>query len=150
MLIQFIEYTKSFLDKSWVWLNDPEIKALTSTPDFSKEEQLKWFHSLSYRKDYLIWGVLIDQKPIGVFGLKNITNKTAEYWGYIGEKEYWGIGVGSIIIEEAQRIAISMGIDSLYLNVVKENTRAQKLYQKKGFVICDRSNKWLLMKLELK
>jgi hypothetical protein len=34
--------------------NIPEIKKLTNTPDL-QEEQLKWFNSLKFKDNYLIW-----------------------------------------------------------------------------------------------
>ena len=91
--IKFVEYNEIFLEKSWEWLNNKEIKYLTCTPDFTKEQQKKWFLSLKDKKDYFIKGVLYNDTPIGVVGLKNITNTNGEYWGYIGEKEYWNKGI---------------------------------------------------------
>jgi RimJ/RimL family protein N-acetyltransferase len=81
------------LEKSWEWLNDPEIKRLTITPDFSKDEQKKWFESIKNRKDYWITVGWHNGEPIVIGGLKNIGEKDAEIFGYIGNKEYWGKGV---------------------------------------------------------
>ena len=48
------EFDEIALKKSWVWLNDPEIKSLTITPDLEKENQRRWFESLKSRKDYFV------------------------------------------------------------------------------------------------
>ena len=91
--IEFVKYNETFLEKSWEWLNDKEIKYLTFTPDFTREQQKEWFLSLKDKKDYFIKGVLYNDIPIGVVGLKNITDINGEYWGYIGEKEYCNKGI---------------------------------------------------------
>lgn len=150
MQVEFVEYSLLFLEKSWEWLNDPEIKYLTNSSTFSKEDQLKWFHSLSDKSDYKIWGIVDSKKPIGVFGLKNITDNDAEYWGYIGEKEYWGKKIGELIIKRVIEIAKEMNLQLLYLKVIPENKRAIKLYENMNFVCTRNENNSLLMQLDLK
>ncbi|EKO3750233.1 hypothetical protein P0F16_002868 [Vibrio metschnikovii] len=73
-------YTRKYLDKSWDWLTDPEIKKMTNTPDFTREEQELFFLSLP-RENYKIWGLKYDDLEIGVVGLKNIndTGKNHEH-----------------------------------------------------------------------
>ena len=133
--ISFVEYTKIFLEKSYKWLNDLEIKYLTDTPDFTKEAQQEWFETLSNRNDYKVWGIEFDKKPIGVVGLKHINNQesTAEYFGYIGEKEYWGHGIRKLMIQFCIKQAKLMKINNLTLNVIKDNIRAINLYRRFGF-----------------
>lgn len=94
MQVDLVDYDRSFLDASFKWLADEEIKFLTNTPSFSKDVQEQWFLSLSEKEDYYIRGILADGILIGACGLKHITNVDGEYWGYIGEKEYWGKGIG--------------------------------------------------------
>ena len=50
MEIKLVDYTLDYLELSWKWLNDPEIKVLTNTPDFSLDQQLKWFNSLALKQ----------------------------------------------------------------------------------------------------
>lgn len=133
-LLSFVSYSREFLAKSWEWLNDAEIKALTRTPDFTKEQQEAFFDSLSLRADYLIWGIALAGQPIGACGLKHITESEAEYWGYIGEKPYWGRGLGRQLIEHCEGIARTKGLKALYLHVGADNLRARRLYEKCGFL----------------
>lgn len=133
--IKFVEYDEIFLEKSWEWLNEKEIKYLTCTPDFTKEQQKKWFLSLKDKKDYFINGVLYNEIPIGVVGLKNITDTDGEYWGYIGEKEYWNKGIGRHLINHIIEYSKILKIQKIYLKVIKQNVRAFKLYEKVGFKI---------------
>lgn len=134
MKIKIIYYDKKFLNLSWDWLNDSEIKKLTNTPDFKKEDQVKWFESLIAKKDYFIWGVTVDEKPIGVCGIKKITQEDCEYWGYIGEKEYWGKGIGKVIINLMEEEAKKLNLKSIWLQVLENNERAVALYKKTGYI----------------
>lgn len=137
MEILFVTYDETFLNLSRQWLSDPEIKRLTMTPDIEEEKQRKWFETLSKRNDYLIWGILADKKPIGAVGIKNIDHaaKCGEYWGYIGEKEYIGHGIGNQMISAMCNKARDLGLNTLTLKVAQYNKRACALYLRAGFVI---------------
>jgi RimJ/RimL family protein N-acetyltransferase len=148
--LKFVEYSRLFLDKSWNWLNDKEIKELTLTPDFTKEDQIKFFNSLENNKQYYIRGIMLDDIPIGACGLKHITNKDGEYWGYIGNKNYWSKGLGIQILNYIIKYAIGIGLDSIYLNVSKDNQRAYKLYKKNLFEIESENLGVLRMRLNVK
>ncbi|EOL8956463.1 GNAT family N-acetyltransferase [Cronobacter dublinensis] len=143
--ITLTSYDREFLELSWIWLQDPEIKKLTLTSDFTREQQRAFFNSLNDRKDYLIYGIQLGTKKIGVAGLKNIKNDVAEYWGYIGDKDLWGKGIGKFVIEEIERIANNFGIKKLYLKVSEFNPRAIKAYHKSGFVISNSQNNVIFM-----
>ena len=129
------EYDEIFLRLSWAWLNDPELKRLTNTPDFSEEEQKRWFETLGIKNDYVIWGIIYEGVRIGAFGIKKIANGTGEYWGYIGEKKYWGKGIGKEILHEAIKRAKNLGIHTLRLRVMKDNKRAIALYRNSDFIV---------------
>lgn len=136
--LHLIDYTEEVLNKSWNWLNDPEIKELTNTPDFTKEDQKNWFSKLQQMENYYIKGISFGGKIIGVAGLKKIdTNKkNAEYFGYIGEKQFWGKGLSKQILSEISYIAKeNLNLESIYLNVVSNNIRAIKAYGNFGFKI---------------
>lgn len=90
------EYDRIMLEKSWEWLNDPEIKQLTLTPEMKKESQDEWFQNLRNRKDYFIVGVWRNDEPIGVVGIKNIASSDGELFGYIGEKNTGAKVLGQI------------------------------------------------------
>jgi RimJ/RimL family protein N-acetyltransferase len=147
--IEIINYSDEFLRKSWFWLRDPEIKELTLTPSFSEDTQKQWFKSLSSLKDYYIKGILINEEAAGAFGLKHITEETAEFWGYIGERKYWGQGFGSIILTEAIKYAKVIKLKSLYLKVSDSNIRAINLYISHGFKFKDKKENVFFMTLVL-
>lgn len=132
--VRFAEFDEKFFRLSGAWLSDPEIRFLTDTPVLSEADRADWFSQLRGRRDYLIFGVTCNDVPVGVCGLKNITNGLrAEYWGFIGDKTYWGKGIGAEMIRFIERIAMEQGLRSVFLKVIPQNTRAIKLYAKHGF-----------------
>lgn len=132
--IQFVKFDELYLESSTNWLSDPELRALTLSPEFTPEDQRIWFEGLACRTDYCIWGISADGRPIGAVGLKHICNDQAEYWGYIGEKSFWGQGIGNMMVHFATEQARRLGIQHLRLQVGAENSRAVRLYLKQGFI----------------
>ena len=133
--IQLVVFDRQFLEYSWNWLQDDEIRQMTSASLLSKEDQLCWFDNLKNRPDYLIWGISANQNPIGVTGLKNVTDTDCEYWGYIGEKEYWGKGIGKRIMDHLELVAKQRKLRSIWLRVNKDNFRAVNLYKKMNYKV---------------
>lgn len=131
------DYDEEFLDLSWKWLNDPEIKYLTNSSEFTKKSQRTWFNTLPDKVDYFIKGVSFDREKIGVVGLKRINaqDKSAEYFGYIGEKKHWSKGFGSLMLYFAEHTAKNKyGLSRIHLEVIADNLRAIKAYEKFGFL----------------
>ena len=131
--VVLVPFDRSFLDCSFRWLNDPEIRFLTDTPVVTREAQESWFISLPSRQDYAVWGVRADGVPVGVCGVKHIFEGDGEYFGYIGEKAYWGRGVGRRMMALAEAKAREMGVTRMSLQVLQENERAKALYRKCGY-----------------
>ena len=147
--LSFGRFDETFLEQSWHWLCDPEIKRLTMSPDFNREEQLDWFARLPERTDYLIWGLACDGIPIGVLGLKHITPNEAEYWGYIGDRAYWNTGLGGEMLCFIFSQAKKMGLNELYLKVHRDNARAIRLYTRFGFKTVSADKEVVNMRLSL-
>ena len=72
-------------------------------------------------------------KPVGVVGLKRIEVATAEYFGYIGVKSCCGKGIGSAMLDFAEKQAYQLGLRRLELRVINDNSRARTLYSRRGF-----------------
>ena len=49
-------------------------------------------------------------------------------------KEYWGLGIGTALINYQVELATQVGWDQMDLEVVAENEQAQVLYKKRGFI----------------
>lgn len=132
--VQFKEYDRIILEKSWEWLNDPEIKRIMHAPEIDKESQERWFQSLKDRKDYYIEGIWRDSEPIGVIGLKHITSTDAEIFGYIGEKKYWGKAIGMDMMQRMLDHGRSIGLSSIWAQMRKDNLLSYKLHRRFGYV----------------
>lgn len=144
--ISFVEFDRVFLKKSFCWLSNPEIKYLMDAPVISLNEQELWFQSLPTKKNYYIKGVMANDIPIGAVGIKNITIIEGEYWGYIGEKKYWGQGIGKLMVREMMEIAKNFFfLEVLYLQVMPDNNRAIESYRQCGFVMDNTEGKYLRM-----
>ena len=147
-MLSLVEYTEEFLELSWLWLSDPEIKELTMTPDFTKKQQLNFFKNIKSRSGYFIYGVSIDGVKVGACGLKNISANEGEYWGYIGDKKYWGYGHGKEIINLCIQKAKDLGLKKINLKVAVSNERAIRLYRKYGFSETGIEDKCVVMRLD--
>lgn len=134
--LTIVDYDREFLSKSMTWLNDPEIKEMVMASDIDTEIQEAFFQSLPYRDNYFIFGVCFDGFKIGVVGLKNVDHKNlhGEYWGYIGEKELWGQGLGQQMMMEIESLSARMGLKKIFLSVSQSNNIAIRAYLKFGFV----------------
>lgn len=148
--VEFKDFTREVLEKSWEWLSDPQIKEQTSTPDFDRESSEKWFESLKTRKDYFIKSIWHNNKPIAVMGLKHLNGKDAETLGYIGEKEYWGKTIGVQGMEYLVNYARAIKLESIYSVIRKTNLSSYKLNRRLGFVKeKDKDENSIIMRLYL-
>jgi RimJ/RimL family protein N-acetyltransferase len=146
----FEPYSKIYLKKSWEWLNDQEVRHITNTPIFTKKEQMAWYQSLKHRKDYLIWGISINKIKIGAVGLKHIAETSAEFFTYIGVKEYWGKGLGKQIMTFAQEYSQNtLRLEKLTLKVLHDNIRAIRLYKNFGFFVEKEDDVYIYMRKEI-
>ena len=146
-----VKYDERFLEKSWGWFQDCELRLLTDTPKFTLEKQIEWYKNLSKRDDYFIRGIKFQLEPIGAFGIKNIIPcVNGEYWGYIGDKRYWGMGIGRWMLNRAVLYGQEMGLGKLHLRVIRINQRAIALYQHCGFIIVNEDVKMLYMSLNIR
>ena len=139
------KYDRTFLDKSWIWLNDPYINYYSNAGHFTKEEQESWFNNLNKKNDYFLWGVLFQDKPIGACGLKIFDGNKAEYWGYIGEKNLFGQGLGNEMLHQVLLKAELLSLKTIILKVLLDNHRAISLYARNEFIEFGRDHFFIYM-----
>ncbi len=83
------------------WLNDPKIygKIRDMAYIFSMEEEIKWIRDTMQDPTQRVFSLyyIPEDQLIGHCGFKHISaeHKTAEIWRVIGERAYWGKGLGS-------------------------------------------------------
>ncbi len=76
-IINAVSYDRRFLDLSWQWLNDPDVRKLARVSAFSKDDQIRFFESLPLRQDYRLWGTEFDGVPVGAFGLRHMKDRVS-------------------------------------------------------------------------
>ncbi|MDQ6467865.1 GNAT family protein [Exiguobacterium acetylicum] len=120
------------------WVNDPEIKEMIGTLyPVSDVEHKKWFNTKQIdplNKTFIISNMNDD--ILGLIGLTNtnLINRNAELFIYIGEKQYWGKGLGLSAVNTLCDFAFkNMNLYKVYLNVFEYNSNAIKTYIKAGF-----------------
>lgn len=80
---------------------------------------------------------IVDGKIAGTAGIDAIGSKykvkhRAEF-GISVLKEYWGMGIGTLLTKACVECSKTAGYEQLELDVVSGNTRAVAMYQKAGF-----------------
>jgi RimJ/RimL family protein N-acetyltransferase len=130
------------------WGADPEVVYWSDTGnvyDFDEESTRSIFGSVS--KNALCFIAEANGQPIGNFWLQkmNIPEVSALYPGLdvrrieaeIGEKEYWGRGIGSAVLGMLIDYAFyGENIDVLHCFAADYNLRSQKTLLKHGFILC--------------
>lgn len=121
------------------WINDPEL-ARYRMPHFpySRAHEREWLERISRSEtDRVLMIQRLDGRPIGMMGLHRIdqVHRQAELGIFIGEKDCWGQGYGTDAIRTLLRFAFDqMNFHRIYLRVDVDNVRAQRCYEKCGFV----------------
>ncbi|RLD71458.1 MAG: N-acetyltransferase [Bacteroidetes bacterium] len=124
---------------SYKWRNDPEVWRLTgSRPDIviTPEIETSWIKKVLKDPTCRRFAICIagSDEYIGNVQLTNITKQDAEFHIFIGEKKYWGRGIGYKATIELSRITRKhLSLKQIYLYVKPENTAAVKIYEKAGF-----------------
>lgn len=149
MELTFTTFDDDFLSVSWKWLQDEELCKLLNISPVTMSQQQEWFGNLKKRIDYSIWGISFERQRIGACGLKNITLTEAEYWGYIGDRNYWGRGIGSSILQFVEKESTARRLEKLYLRVLKLNKVAINLYHKHDFIIKSETSTMFIMEKKL-
>jgi RimJ/RimL family protein N-acetyltransferase len=123
------------------WYNDSEVnKTLILTEKLELEKTLAWFDKLAdndKRQDFIIES-LETGEAIGIMGLVDIdrTHGTAECYGVVGEKKYWGKGIGTESHSLLLRLVFdTMGLHKVWAIVRTENIAILKVIEKLGFKV---------------
>ena len=83
--------------------------------------------------------VFVDENPVGVvsFGPSryiDVAEDTIELWRMYVLPEFWGSGVASVTMNWALSEIKKLGYKRTILWVLEENSRAQRFYEKCGFI----------------
>jgi RimJ/RimL family protein N-acetyltransferase len=122
------------------WFNDPQVnKTLLLEESLDLNKTLKWFEEHAgddTRQEFIVENK--QGESIGITGLVHINLKhgTAECYCIIGEKAYWGKGLGT----EVHKMLFDWGFKNLNLNKIwadirTENIAIIKVIERLGFKV---------------
>jgi RimJ/RimL family protein N-acetyltransferase len=122
------------------WYNDPAVrKTLVVDEVFDLDRTVAWFHTLADRNDRADFCVeSLTGIPIGITGLIDIDrkNKTAQCYCVIGEKAFWGQGLGTEIHSVLFQWAFeTLGIEKIWAHIRTNNPAIFRVVEKLGFKI---------------
>jgi len=130
------------------WGADPEVVYWSDTGNVNEfdEESVRDIYG-SVSRNGLCFIAEVNGRPIGNFWLQkmNIPKVSALYPGLdvrrieaeIGEKDYWGRGIGTAIVRMLIEYAFCVeNADVLHCFAADYNLRSQKTLLKHGFVLC--------------
>lgn len=122
------------------WLNDTTVNQYLETRSVTVKELQEYIRTKRAAPDVLFLGIFCCDtgKHIGNVKLEPIDSKkkTAMMGLLIGDKEYWGKGVGTEVTNLITDIAFNkLGLKEVTLGVIPENKPAIRVYEKCGFKI---------------
>ncbi|MDP2586435.1 MAG: GNAT family N-acetyltransferase [Candidatus Komeilibacteria bacterium] len=124
------------------WLKDPEVNKFLETRDSSIEDLQNFIQKQINDQNSLFYGIFdkSNDKHIGNLKLEPIDwpNKKAVFGILLGDKNYWGKGIGT----EATQLIVDyafgdMGLEQIQLGVIDSNHRAIRVYEKVGFKVTE-------------
>jgi RimJ/RimL family protein N-acetyltransferase len=123
------------------WLEDMDVRrwlAMSEMPPPTLESEHEWYQERKQDPSCVIWCIESEEGlPIGDVGLGLIdkTHKRAELGIFIGDKTFWGRGLGPDAIHRVLRYAFEeLTLRRVQLHVDEDNLRGIRCYEKCGFV----------------
>jgi RimJ/RimL family protein N-acetyltransferase len=146
-------------DSDYAWRCDAELARYDATAPLKlsvKEYTLYYIEQLKHPRENSSWFAIdsLDGKHIGNCMYYDVEEgrKQAKIGIIIGDRDYWGRGYGAEAVNLlVDYIFEKTNLERLYLDTLEWNARAQRCFQKCGFVVCARINKkgnhFLIMEL---
>lgn len=136
------------------WRNDPEVWKFTgSRPDryITYEIEKEWLNFTLEKKSERRFAICLKKgdRYIGNTQLLGIRRKSASFHLFIGDRRYWGKGIGKEASFLILQYAFSeLKLQQVALEVHKENIPAISIYKSMGFEHVDENNNFLVMILK--
>ena len=135
--------SKTDISPFYNWINDDDVikYSLSLFRKINTENEIKnWYSELIKNEKDITLGIFLKStnELIGYAGICDIseTNKSGEYYIFIGEKKLWGKGIGTKVTEQILQIGfLDYKLNRIMLTVSEPNIGGLKAYQKSGFKI---------------
>ena len=119
------------------WINDKKVMRFTSF--YRKKSTIKdlsdFYNNIKKSKNQILYGIFIKNLHIGncKLGPINFKKKTAEISYLIGEKKYWGRGIGKIAVNKLCKKGKNLSIKNIYASTDKSNKYSILLLLRNNF-----------------
>lgn len=143
----------------YAWRSDPELAHYDAAPPLKlsfREFMLYYSEQLRQLHEGRRWFAIdtLDGTHIGNCMYYDVDweKKQAKVGIVIGDRQYWDMGYGSdAVMTLISHVFAELALDRVYLDTLDWNVRAQRCFQKCGFVICgnmtSKGNKFVIMEL---
>ena len=133
--------SKSDILPFYNWINDEDVIKYSLSlfrKINTKSEIENWYSALLKNEKDITLGIFLEStnELIGYAGICDIseTNKSGEYYIFIGEKKLWGRGIGTKVTEQILKIGFdNYKLNRIMLTVSETNIGGLKAYEKAGF-----------------
>lgn len=120
------------------WYSDKEVTYYSNNQyrSFSIEGQKRYVNSCLSEKDVDLFGIFDENFHIGNVVISGLTSvhKCAEITYMVGNRKYWGKGVGFYAVSEIIFKAKSVyKLNKLYAGIAEGNFGSQRVLEKNGF-----------------
>ena len=106
--------------------------------DLTVAQEMDLIQTFAVSEKNLMLVVEVDDQIIGMGNLATFGSQKQAHVAEIGLsliQEYWGYGIGRLLMEDLFDFAIEVDLKVITLEVVKDNQRAVKLYERFDFEI---------------
>ena len=131
------------------WRNDAEVFKYTGNTynhEIKIDSELEWIRKVIANPNDYRCAILAENVYVGNIYLTNVTDQSATYHIFIGDKNYWGKGIAKrasiLILDYAFKV---LHLHSVKLKVRNKNTSAYMLYIKLGFKTEKVDEEWTYM-----
>ena len=105
---------------------------------FSVERESKWIDSHLSSPNALLLACYADGRIVGNCTLTRLAGQKMQHRATVAIailRDFWGLSIGSAMLDVMLETARAWGVEIVELEFIEGNERAQRLYEKKGFVI---------------
>ncbi|PCH69628.1 MAG: GNAT family N-acetyltransferase [Bacteroidales bacterium] len=140
-MIKLQALTLENLTPFYKWIKDEEaiIYSLSIFQGMKTDQQIKdWYTQSIIDKRNSNHGIFVDGVFVGYAGISRMSNinKSGEYFIFIGDKDYWGKGIGTQVTQMIVKIGFEeLGLNRIMLTVSVPNIAGVKAYKRTGFVL---------------
>jgi RimJ/RimL family protein N-acetyltransferase len=123
-------------------LTSGETENMARYPDevkLTEEDEKDYLSRIADSADAIMIAAFVEGKLVANAGLNPVATmdrlRHRASFGISIRKRYWGMGIGSLLVEACLEMARKSGYEQVELDVVEDNQRGIALYEKFGFKV---------------